>query len=211
MLAVSNTGTGMPPEVIEKAFDPFFSTKDVGKGTGLGLSQVHGFIKQSKGHIKIYSEVGHGTVIKVYPRFYGTSQQPEPVVRSEPLQGTTGEVILVVEDDPRMRDMAAASLRELGFTVLHAPSAAEALRLLERHPEIALIFTDIVMPEMNGRKLADEALKLRPDLKVIFTTGYTRNAVVHYGIVDPGVNFVSKPFTIDQLGAKVRNVLSGSK
>lgn len=211
MLAVSDTGTGMSPEVIEKAFDPFFSTKAVGKGTGLGLSQVHGFIKQSKGHIKIYSEPGHGTSIKIYlQRHYGNDNQTEAVgQRSVASRGSSSEIILVVEDDVRMREMTTASLRELGFTVLHAESAAAAFRLLENHPNIALMFTDIVMPDMNGRKLADEALKLRPALKVIFTTGYSRNAVVHNGVLDAGVNFLAKPFTIDQLGAKIRDVLSG--
>jgi CheY-like chemotaxis protein len=211
MLAVSDTGTGMSPEVIEKAFDPFFSTKAVGKGTGLGLSQVHGFIKQSKGHIKIYSEVGHGTSIKIYlPRHYGNATQTEAVEqRSVTSRGSSSEIILVVEDDERMREMTTASLRELGFTVMHAESAGVALRLLGGHPEIALMFTDIVMPDMNGRKLADEALKVRPNLKVVFTTGYSRNAVVHNGVVDAGVNFLAKPFTIDQLGAKILDVLSG--
>jgi PAS domain S-box-containing protein len=212
MLAVSDTGGGMSPETIAKAFDPFFSTKAVGKGTGLGLSQVHGFIKQSKGHIKIYSEVGHGTAIKIYlPRFYGPGVQTDMATTSVAPQGSPAEVILVVEDDARMREMTTASLRELGFTVIHAESAAVALRLLEGQPDIALMFTDIVMPEMNGRKLADEALKLRPTLKVVFTTGYTRNAVVHNGVVDAGVDFLAKPFTLDQLGAKIRHVLSGAQ
>jgi PAS domain S-box-containing protein len=209
MLAVSDTGTGMPPEIIAKAFDPFFSTKEVGKGTGLGLSQVHGFIKQSKGHIKIYSEIGHGTTIKIYlPRFYGSVAPSEVLKRSDAPRGSPSEIILVVEDDVRMREMTAASLKELGFTVLPAESAQEALSLLKHHPEVALLFTDIVMPGMNGRILADEAVKLRPGLKVVFTTGYTRNAVVHNGVVDAGVNFLAKPFTIDQLGEKVRQVLS---
>jgi signal transduction histidine kinase/CheY-like chemotaxis protein len=208
MLAVSDTGTGMPPKIIAKAFDPFFSTKEVGKGTGLGLSQVHGFIKQSKGHIKIYSEIGHGTTIKIYlPRFYGSVAPKETVKRSGPPRGSRSEIVLVVEDDVRMREMAVASLRELGFTVMSAESGLEALSLLKHHPEVALLFTDIVMPGMNGRMLADEAVKLRPDLRVVFTTGYTRNAVVHNGVVDAGVNFLAKPFTIDQLGEKVREVL----
>jgi PAS domain S-box-containing protein len=209
MLAVSDTGSGMSAEIMAKAFDPFFSTKDVGKGTGLGLSQVHGYIKQSKGHIKIYSEVGHGTSIKIYlPRFYGSVVEAEEIKRADTPRGSLSEVILVVEDDARMREMTVASLKELGFSVIHAESALAALGLLERHPQVALLFTDIVMPDMNGRLLADEALKLRPGLKVIFTTGYTRNAVVHNGVIDAGVNFLPKPFTIDQLGQKVRDVLS---
>jgi PAS domain S-box-containing protein len=208
MLSISDTGTGMSPEIIDKVFDPFFTTKVVGKGTGLGLSQVYGFIKQSKGHIKIYSEVGQGTTFKIYlPRFYG-AVPPAPVSHHTAApQGSASEVILVVEDDPRMRDITVAALRDLGFTVIHAESAAVALSVLDAYPAIALLFTDIVMPDMNGRQLAEEALRRRPDLKVIFTTGYTRNAVVHNGVVDEGVNFLAKPFTLSQLSDKVREVL----
>ncbi len=207
MLAVSDTGTGMSPEIIAKAFDPFFSTKEVGKGTGLGLSQVHGFIKQSKGHVKVYSEVGHGTSIKVYlPRFYGDAVEKKAADQPA-VQHGAAEIVLVVEDDDRMRGMTVASLNELGFTALEAETVDVALRLLESRPDIALLFTDIVMPNMNGRELADHALKLRPDLKILFTTGYTRNAIVHNGVIDAGVNYLAKPFTVDQLGAKVKQVL----
>ena len=193
MIAVTDTGTGIAPEIIEKIFEPFFSTKDVGKGTGLGLSQVHGFIKQSKGHIKVYSEVGHGTSIKIYlPRFYGAAtQQSAPRRRAE--RSVSSHLVLVVEDDVRMREMTAASLTELGYLVIQAESAQAALELLERHPEVTLLFTDIVMPGMNGRRLADTAQRLRPNLKVIFTTGYARNAVVHNGMADADVDFLAKP------------------
>jgi len=211
MIAVSDEGTGMSSEVMEKAFDPFFTTKAVGKGTGLGLSQVYGFVKQSKGHLKIYSELGHGTAVKIYlPRFYesaqatvgaGEMQHPERM-------GTPSEVVLVVEDEARIREVTTEALRELGYTALHAASGAQALQILESHPEICLLFTDIVMPEMNGRQLAETALKLNPKLKVLYTTGYTRNAVVHNGVLDPGVNFLAKPFTVDQLGRKMHEVLS---
>jgi PAS domain S-box-containing protein len=212
MIAVTDTGSGMPPEVVEKAFDPFFSTKEVGKGTGLGLSQVHGFIKQSKGHIKIYSEVGHGTSIKIYlPRLQGTAAQNELVARTATPRGMPSEVILVAEDDAHMREMTAASLAELGFSVIQADSAAVALRLLESHPEVALLLTDIVMPDMNGRELADAALILRPGLRIVFTTGYSRNALVHNGVVDGDVNFLPKPFTVDQLGNKIREALQRAR
>ena len=209
LLAVSDTGTGMPPEVIAKAFDPFFTTKGVGKGTGLGLSQVYGFVKQSGGHVKIYSEPGQGTTVKVYlPRLLG--EQPESVAAVDgadlPL-GETQEVILVVEDEPVVRQLSVDALTELGYRVLEADGAAAALRLLGAHPEIALLFTDVVMPDVNGRKLADEARRQRADLRVLFTTGYTRNAVVHNGVLDPGVQLVGKPFTIEELAAKVREVL----
>jgi PAS domain S-box-containing protein len=210
MIAVSDTGTGMPPEVAAKAFDPFFTTKGVGKGTGLGLSQVYGFVKQSHGHVKIYTEVGEGTAVKVYlPRLLASTETAAAVpARHHPVPtGTLEDVILVVEDEERMREISSASLRELGYTVLHASSAASALRLLETNPQITVLFTDIVMPDMNGRELADEAVKLRPGLKVLFTTGYTRNAIVHGGRLDAGVNFLAKPFTLDELGQKMSDVI----
>ncbi len=207
MIAVSDTGIGMPPEVALRAFDPFFTTKPTGKGTGLGLSQVYGFVKQSRGHIKIYSEIGAGTTVKVYlPRLLGTLVDVRPAP-SEPAQAGAGEAVLVVEDDPMMRRLTSDALRELGYKVTHCDNAADALTTLDRAPDIKLLFTDVVMPEINGRKLADEALRRRPDLKVLFTTGYTPNAVVHGGVLDPGVNLLTKPFTLEQLAAKLRGVL----
>jgi CheY-like chemotaxis protein len=199
----------MPPEVIAKAFDPFFTTKEVGKGTGLGLSQVYGFVKQSGGHVKIYSEPGEGTTIKVYlPRLFNAADDVVATVPSnndEP--PCSGETILVVEDEPAMRAFSVEALRSLGCRVYEADGAAAALALLDAHPDIAVLFTDIIMPDVNGRQLADEALRRRPDLKVLFTTGYTRNAVVHNGVLDPGVELLGKPFTIDQLAEKIRDVL----
>ena len=208
MIAVTDTGSGMPAEVIEKAFDPFFTTKGVGKGTGLGLSQVYGFIKQSGGHVKIYSEPGHGTTVKIYlARLRGSANveeapgaAPPPAVRGE-------ETILVVEDEAGVRAFSTEALTELGYRVLSAHGGDAALSLLDAHPEVALLFTDVVMPDMNGRKLADEARARRPDLKVLFTTGYTRNAVVHNGVLDPGVALIGKPFTVSELAEKVRGVL----
>jgi PAS domain S-box-containing protein len=213
LVAVTDTGVGMPPEVVEKAFDPFFTTKPVGKGTGLGLSQAYGFVKQSGGHAKIYSEPGHGTTIKIYlPRHAGgaTTRIAAPA-RSAilPADGNTRAVVLVVEDEPAVRQFSVDALRELGYAVLEADGAASALRLLDGHPEIALLFTDVVMPDVNGAKLAAEALRRRPDLKVLYTTGYTRNAVVHNGVLDPGVQMIGKPFTLDALSDKVRTVLEG--
>ena len=211
MIAVSDEGTGMSPEIMERAIDPFFTTKPVGKGTGLGLSQVYGFVKQSKGHLKLYSEIGHGTAVKIYlPRYYGSEQPVDgaAVLREPERRGTQSGVILVVEDEDRIREVTTEALRELGYTVFHAASGKQALQILERRPEIGLLFTDIVMPDMNGRRLAEAALKLRPNLKVLYTTGYTRNAVVHNGVLDPGVNFIAKPFTVDQLGQKLREVLA---
>ncbi len=208
LVAVSDTGTGMPPDVAAKAFDPFFTTKPVDKGTGLGLSQVYGFVKQSGGHVKIYSEPGQGTTIKIYlQRHFG--EESQSTAPSAPVRSGGGETVLFVEDDQRVRSVTVAALRELGYTVLHAADADAALQVLKSHPDVELLFTDIVMPGMNGRKLADEALRLKPGIRLLFTTGFTRNAVVHNGVLDHGVNFLAKPFTLDQLAAKLRDVLDG--
>ncbi|MEO5755889.1 MAG: CHASE3 domain-containing protein [Mesorhizobium sp.] len=208
MIAVSDTGSGMSPEIITKAFEPFFTTKPVNKGTGLGLSQVFGFVKQSGGHVKIYSELGEGTTIKIYlPRFFGAEEATSPAGRRGDSAAPVTETILVVEDDARVRASTTDALHELGYTVVHAGSGQEALQKLAETPGVALLFTDIVMPVMNGRKLAEEAVARQPGLKVIFTTGFTRNAVVHNGVLDHDVHFLAKPFTIEQLAAKLREVL----
>ena len=208
MITVSDTGIGMPPDVIAKAFDPFFTTKAVGKGTGLGLSQVYGFVRQSGGHVKIYSEDGAGTTIKIYlPRYIGEDAEPAGQWGSGLLLGEQKEVVLVVDDEPAVRQFSVDALTELGYRVLEADGAVAALRLLDAHPEITLLFTDIVMPDINGRKLADEARKRRPGLKVLFTTGYTRNAIVHNGVLDPGVALISKPYAIEELATKVRTMI----
>jgi signal transduction histidine kinase len=208
MIAVTDTGAGMSPETAARVFDPFFTTKPTGKGTGLGMSQVYGFVKQSQGHIKVYSEVGSGTTVKIYlPRFVGAATEARPEVAEPALLGKRSEAILVVEDDVLMRRLSSEALHELGYTVFDSDGAANALAILDREPDIKLLFTDVVMPDTNGKKLADEARRRRPDLKVLFTTGYTANAVVHGGVLDAGVNFLSKPFTLNQLAAKVRSVL----
>ncbi|MGZ3298683.1 MAG: response regulator, partial [Asticcacaulis sp.] len=209
LIAVTDTGTGMSPDVISKAFDPFFTTKDVGKGTGLGLSQVYGFIKQSGGHVRIYSELGQGTTVKVYlPRYTGPADTSATHESPDALPLAEGrELILVVDDEPLVRQFSVEALTDLGYRVLEAGSAQAALALLIDRPDIDLLFTDIVMPEMNGRKLADLVREKRPNLPVIYTTGYTRNAIVHNGVLDAGVELIGKPFTIEELAVRVRQVL----
>jgi len=208
LVAVSDTGTGMDEATMSQVFEPFFTTKEVGKGTGLGLSQVYGFVRQSGGHIRIYSEVGFGTTIKIYlPRLIGGSVAMEHVVDASVSDGGS-ETILLVEDHEDLRTYTAGVLRELGYTVLDAANGRAALELLQAHNDVALLFTDVVMPDgLNGRQLAEEAVRRRPGIKVLYTTGYTRNAIVHNGRLDPGVKLISKPFTYRELAEKVRRLL----
>ncbi|MER2535975.1 MAG: PAS domain-containing protein [Rhizobiaceae bacterium] len=211
MIAVTDTGTGMDRETIAKAFDPFFTTKPVGKGSGLGLSQVFGFVRQSGGHVKIYSEIGHGTTVKIYlPRHYGEAEAEDRTAAAGSLdRGSRQETILVVEDDERVRNFSTEALRELGYTVFEAGSGKDALAIIDSGQTIALLFTDVVMPGMTGRELAVVARQKAPALKVLYTTGYTRNAVVHNGVLDAGTHLLQKPFSIEQLAAKIRAVLDG--
>jgi signal transduction histidine kinase/CheY-like chemotaxis protein len=205
MLAVTDTGAGMTGDVAAKAFDPFFTTKKTGIGTGLGLSQVYGFVKQSGGHVKIYTEVNEGTTIKVYlPRYFGAAEPARPVIDRSSLPTNDGSVsILVVEDEEAVRRYSTDALRDLGYRVLEADGARQALDIIDTEPDIMILFTDVVMPDMNGRRLVEAALERRPALKVLFTTGYTRNAIVHNGMLDPGVVLLSKPFTLEELARKM--------
>jgi CheY-like chemotaxis protein len=209
LIAVADTGAGMSPEVIAKAFDPFFTTKGAGKGTGLGLSQVYGFVRQSGGHVKIYSEPGVGTSVKIYlPRLYGEAAATEQAKRLATIhRGLRSEIILVVEDEERVRALSVEALRELGYSVVEASGPSQALRMLDEGQQVTLLFTDVVMPDMSGRQLADRARGKRPNVKVLYTTGYTRNAIVHNGMLDPGTNLLTKPFSIEELAAKVRKIL----
>ena len=209
LLAVTDNGTGMPADVKAKAFDPFFTTKDIGQGTGLGLSQVYGFVKQSRGHVKIYSEVGEGTTVKIYlPRFHSASDEAEDEAVRPVARGKRSETILVVEDDEDVRNYSADTLRELGYHVIEAPNASAALQRLEEHSDTAVLFTDVGLPgKMNGRQLAEEARRRYPNLKVLFTTGYARNAIVHEGRLDPGVDLLTKPFSQASLGEKLRDII----
>jgi signal transduction histidine kinase/CheY-like chemotaxis protein len=209
LIAVADTGVGMAPEVIAKAFDPFFTTKGAGKGTGLGLSQVYGFVRQSGGHVRIYSEPGVGTSVKIYlPRLYGEAAATEQAKRLTTVhRGLRSEIILVVEDEERVRALSVEALRELGYGVVEASDPSQALRMLDEGQQVTLLFTDVVMPEMSGRQLADRARRKRPGLKVLYTTGYTRNAIVHNGMLDPGTNLLTKPFSIEELAGKIRKIL----
>jgi PAS domain S-box-containing protein len=208
-IAVTDSGTGMNEDVIARAFDPFFTTKAVGKGSGLGLSQVFGFVRQSGGHVKLYSEIDVGTTVKLYlPRHSGRDDPDNAgTVLTEQSYRNPNEIVLVVEDEERVRNYSVEALKELGYVVIAADGPRDALRIIENGQRVDLLFTDVVMPEINGRQLADRALALLPTLKVLYTTGYTRNAVVHNGVLDAGTAFLSKPFTIDQLAAKIRQVL----
>jgi PAS domain S-box-containing protein len=212
MIAVTDTGAGMDAATIGRAFEPFFTTKETGKGTGLGLSQVYGFVRQSAGHVRIYSEPAEGTTVKIYlPRYLRGEDQQDSTPARESVRRAEAERILVVEDDDALRAFACDTLRELGYCVLEASSGAAALDILDEGEAVDLLFTDIVMPGgLNGRQLADEAVRRRPGLKVLFTTGYTRNAIVHQGRLDPGVQMISKPFSFDDLGAKVRTLLDSA-
>jgi PAS domain S-box-containing protein len=210
MIAVSDNGTGMTKNVADRAFEPFFSTKGAGQGTGLGLSQVYGFIKQSKGHIKIYSEAGEGTTVKIYlPRLLqDIDRSDEEEQAAEPVEGAGHETILVVEDDRDVRAYLVELLRDLNYRVLSAHDAVAALGMIETSDiRIDLLLTDVVLPGMNGRQLAEQAKNRRPDLKVLFTTGYSRNAIVHQGRLDPGVAMIQKPITQDALAARIRDLL----
>ncbi|PZO46297.1 MAG: histidine kinase [Alphaproteobacteria bacterium] len=212
LIAMSDTGPGMAPEVLAKVFEPFFTTKPVGEGTGLGLAQAFGFVKQSGGHIQIYSEPGHGTVVKLYlPRVVGEDARAiSETKEDEPVRGDSTNVILVVDDEERVRQITVATLRELGYTVIHAAGPSEALDKLRAHPGIDLLFTDVVMPKMNGVDLANLAVSEHPELKVLFASGFARNASANNGLLDLDQNFLMKPFSMGRLATKVASVLAKS-
>jgi signal transduction histidine kinase/ActR/RegA family two-component response regulator len=208
MLAVTDTGEGMTAEVAARAFEPFFTTKEAGRGTGLGLSQVFGFIKQSGGHVKIDSEPGQGTSVKIYlPRAAAATAAGRVAGPSSLPSGT--EAVLVVEDDEDVRAATAAQLQKLGYRTLVAGTAAEALAIIERGETIDLLFTDVVLPGgMRGGELAAEARRIRPAIAVLFTSGYTQNSIVHDGVLDPGALLLGKPYRLEALAAKLREALA---
>src|SRR3954452_9780482 len=213
MIAVSDTGEGIPGSLLDKVFEPFFTTKGLGKGSGLGLSMVYGFVKQSNGHIKIYSEQGHGTTVKLYlPQASCT-----PAMDADaPLSGRGfaeswrgDETILIVEDDVLVREYVLTQIERLGYRTLTAGTAAEALEIIDGPGHIDLLFTDVIMPGgMNGRQLATEAVKRRSGLKVLYTSGYTENAIVHHGRLDAGVLLLPKPYLSSDLARMIRIALA---
>jgi CheY-like chemotaxis protein len=211
MVAVSDTGHGMTPEVKAHIFEPFFTTKPVGKGTGLGLATVYGVVNQSKGHIWLYSEPGRGTTFKIYlPRVDGPELQGPAVQKADSVSGS--ETILLVEDEESVRQLARQILAIEGYTVLAAENGEAALALCARYEgPIHLLVTDVVMPRMSGRRLADQLAISRPETKVLYTSGYTDNAIGHQGEVEPGTPFLQKPFTPTTLRSKVREVLDQGK
>jgi signal transduction histidine kinase/CheY-like chemotaxis protein len=213
-IAVTDTGSGMPKEIQEKAFDPFFTTKEPGQGTGLGLSQVYGFVRQSGGHVKIYSEEGQGTTIRILlPRSHANVMVDQIKEDAVTLVGSLGsETVLVVEDESDVRSYLVESLRDLNYRVREAPDGSSALALFDSDPfRIDLLLTDIVMPGINGRQLADELGQRQPGLEVLFISGYARDAIVHQGRLDAGVSMLQKPLTQATLAEKIRDILDKPK
>ena len=209
MIAVSDTGEGIPGSLLDKVFEPFFTTKGLGKGSGLGLSMVYGFVKQSNGHIKIYSEPGHGTTVKLYLPQASPRDDAEAGEASAVAAECGDESILIVEDDALVREYVVTQVKRLGYETFAARNAAEALDAIDSATRIDLLFTDVIMPGgMNGRQLATEALKRRPELKVLFTSGYTENAIVHHGRLDAGVLLLAKPYVSSDLARMIRIALA---
>ncbi|WP_405046512.1 response regulator [Pseudomonas sp. JL3] len=208
VLSVTDTGYGMPQSTINRAFDPFFTTKPIGQGTGLGLSMIYGFSKQSGGHVSIHSEVGKGTTVSLFlPRFSGELLQDSRVDTQHTPFARDGETVLIVEDDPAVRVLVSTVLSELGYAFVEASDADSAVPILDSGQRIDLLISDVGLPGMNGRQLAEIGRQYRPDLKVLFITGYAEHAAVRGGFLDPGMQMITKPFTFDLLTAKVREMI----
>jgi len=209
VLSVSDNGTGMPPEVLKRATEPFFTTKDVGKGSGLGLSMIFGFAKQSGGHLNIYSELGHGTTVKLYlPQANGTDEAAAPAPLATAMAPGGSETLLIVEDEILVREQAAAILGELGYEVLTARDGEEGLRTARERADLALVLLDVVLPgRLNGRQCAEAIVRHNPRVKILYTSGYTENAIVHQGRLDPGIELLTKPYRAADLASRVRRLL----
>ncbi len=211
-VCVSDTGTGMAPEVMARAFDPFFTTKPLGQGTGLGLSMIYGFAKQSNGQVRIYSEIGQGTTMRLYlPRHWGEADdQQAPADRAEPPRAEFGETVLIVDDEPTVRMLVTEVLEELGYSAIEAADGVSGLKVLQSDARIDLLITDVGLPGgMNGRQMADAARVTRPMLKVLFVTGYAENAVLSHGHLGSGMHVLTKPFTMDALASRIKNLIKG--
>jgi signal transduction histidine kinase len=212
-ICVTDTGTGMTADVVDKAFEPFFTTKPIGQGTGLGLSMIYGFARQSEGSARIYSEPGQGTTVKLYlPRYFGEAQEPEdaaPALNDEHLS-EHGEVVLVVEDEPAVRDLVIEVLRDLGYRAIEAADGPSGLRILQSKQRIDVLITDIGLPGLNGRQIADAARLVRPKLKILFMTGYAENATIANGILEPGMQMITKPFAVEALAMRIRDMIQSA-
>ena len=212
-LCVSDNGTGMAPEVIARAFDPFFTTKPVGQGTGLGLSMIYGFVRQSGGQVHIRSEVGQGTMVSLFlPRHHGAAEEAEqPAELAEAPRAERGETVLVVDDEPTVRMLVTEVLEDLGYTAIEAADGAAGLKVLQSGARIDLLVTDVGLPGgMNGHQVAEAARMARPDLKVLFITGFAENAVLGHGHLDPGMHILTKPFAMEALASRIRELIAGA-
>jgi CheY-like chemotaxis protein len=208
-IAVTDTGIGMPADVMTRAFDPFFTTKPIGQGTGLGLSMIYGFAQQSEGHARIESEVGKGTTVEIcLPRIEGVTEEDSvPAGQNEVPRAEDGDTVLVVEDEPVVRSLIVDVLKDLGYTALEAEDGPSGLKVLQTNQRVDLLVTDVGLPGMNGRQVADHARERRPGLRVLFMTGYAENAAVAQGFLDPGMEMITKPFAIEDLAGRIRRMI----